>query len=268
MEIRRLGWAGIEIEAASGEVAVIDLLEDLSAEARFIGEPHTELPPARPGAASLALVTHLHSDHTDGAAIARALTPDGVVLRPAPMHGPLLEAGGTLVGETSLREHKLATRVVVPWETVTVGAFTVTAIPAVDGFGDEQVSWVVEADGTRILHAGDTLFHGWWWRTVLRLGAIDVAFLPINAAVVSLPHRQPASRLEAVMGPREAVEAAHALKARLAVPIHYDTISRPPVYVQGERPAETFAALAEEHGVPARVVGIGERVPMPVAASA
>ena len=70
---------------AAGEIAVIDLLQDTAPMRQFMGEPHTELPPpSRPGAAALALVTHLHEDHTDAAAIAGALAPDGVLLRPTP----------------------------------------------------------------------------------------------------------------------------------------------------------------------------------------
>lgn len=274
MRIRRLGWAGLEIEAGGAPgtdapgndaraVAVIDLLEDLGASTKLLGEPRTELPPATAGAASLALMTHLHHDHADVPAVARALAPDGVVLRPAPMDGPPLERGGTMDAERALEKHGLRTQVVAPWETVTVGPFTVTALPAVDGFGDAQVSWVLEADGTRILHAGDTLMHGWWWRAVMRTGPIDVAFLPVNGAVVSLPHRQPASRLPVDMGPREAVEAARALQARLAVPMHYGTIHNPPVYTELDGAADTFVALAEEHGVPARIVEPGELVPLP-----
>ena len=65
MKITRLGWAGLELEAA-GEIAVIDLLHSTEPMRQFMGEPHTELPPmTRPGSATLALVTHLHEDHTD-----------------------------------------------------------------------------------------------------------------------------------------------------------------------------------------------------------
>ncbi|MDQ1701835.1 MAG: hypothetical protein QOF57_1087, partial [Frankiaceae bacterium] len=87
MRVRRLGWAGLELEEAGGGVAVVDLLEDLSGMAPFVGAPHEALPPARAGAAALALVTHLHADHTDPAAIGRALAPGGVRLRPAPAGG-------------------------------------------------------------------------------------------------------------------------------------------------------------------------------------
>jgi len=43
MRIRRLGWAGLELEAA-GSTAVIDLLEELGPMAELFGEPHEPLP--------------------------------------------------------------------------------------------------------------------------------------------------------------------------------------------------------------------------------
>jgi L-ascorbate metabolism protein UlaG (beta-lactamase superfamily) len=36
------------------------------------------------------------------------------------------------------------------------------------------------------------------------------------------------------MDPRQAAEAAALLEARLAVPIHYDTLENPPLYTQVE----------------------------------
>jgi L-ascorbate metabolism protein UlaG (beta-lactamase superfamily) len=258
MKITRLGWAGIELEASSGETAVIDLLQDPSGMARFMGEPHTPLPgPTRPGAAVLALVTHLHEDHTDAAAIAGAIAPGGVLLRPVPDEGEFLEVAAQQPAEDLLREHAVAQRHMTPWETVEVGPFRATAVPAVDGFGDVQVSWIVEADGVRIYHAGDTLFHGWWWRARMRTGDIDYAFLPVNGATVSLPHRQPGSPRNAVMTPAEAAAAAHVLGAGEAIPIHYDTIHNPPVYAQTDDPAGHFLREAQALGVAARVIEPG-----------
>ncbi|MGZ6645427.1 MAG: MBL fold metallo-hydrolase [Solirubrobacteraceae bacterium] len=260
MRVRRLGWAGLELEA-EGETAVIDLLEDVGPLAPFIGAPREALPaPSAPGAVSLALVTHLHSDHTDPPALARALAPGGVVLRPAPAEGGGLETIGMAAAERGLAELAIAQRVVAPWETVRSGPFEVTAIPAADGFGDPQVSWVVAAGGVRILHCGDTLFHGWWWLARMRCGPIDAAFLPVNGPVVNLPHRQPQSTLPAVMDPAQAAEAAALLEAGLAVPIHYDTLNNPPTYAQVERPADAFARAAGARGVRARVVAPGEEV--------
>jgi L-ascorbate metabolism protein UlaG (beta-lactamase superfamily) len=260
MNITRLGWAGLELEA-SGATAVIDLLQDPGLMVDFVGEPHTALPgPSRPGTAALALVTHLHSDHTDPDAIVAALAPDGVLLRPVAADGEYLEVVATKAAEKRLAELGVAQRIVAPWETVEVGPFRATAVPAADGFGDPQVSWVVEAGDTRILHAGDTLFHSWWWRARMRLGPIDLAFLPVNGPLVSLPHRQPASPRPAVMGPAEAAAAAFVLEAGEAIPIHYDALHRPPTYVQTEDPAGAFLREAAALGVAARVVEPGQPV--------
>ena len=256
LEVRRLGWAGLEL-VCSGRSLVIDLLEDASSLAPFVGEVHGPLPSPVPGSAA-GLVTHLHADHADPAALARALTPDGLILRPEPARGEALETIATTFAEQGFEKVAVETRVLEPWESVDLEPFMVTAVPAVDGFGDPQISWVVEAGGRRIFHGGDTVFHGFWWRIAMRLGPFDAAFLPANGAVCDFPHRQPPSALVATMDPVQAATAAHVLGAGLAVPIHYDAIHNPPVYAQVDRPAESFTAAAAERGVEARVLEPGE----------
>ncbi len=250
MDIRRLGFAGLQI--TSGDTSIlVDAITSLGAMTQWIGEAREPLP--APDPAELALVTHLHRDHADAAALRGA----GVrrVLRPAPAAGRGMETIACAEAEAELAG--LEQQVVAEWETVTEGPFTITAVPASDGFGDPQVSWVVEADGTRILHAGDTLFHGAWWLIAMRCGPIDIAFLPVNGAVADLPHRQPPSPLPACMDPQQAAVAGALLKAATVVPIHYGAIHGPPVYTQVDDPAGTFAAAA---GPDARVVGVGELV--------
>jgi L-ascorbate metabolism protein UlaG (beta-lactamase superfamily) len=268
MRIRRLGWAGLELEA-SGAVAVIDLFQDVGMMQRFVGDPLEPLPgPSAPGTVALALVTHLHEDHTDPGALERSLAPEGVILRPAPATGDGLETIATAAAETGLAQRRLPSRIVDAWQTLEVGPFSVTAVPAVDGFGDPQLSWVVAADGQRVIHCGDTLFHGWWWLAKMRLGPFDAAFLPVNGPIVDLPHRQPHSTLPAAMDPVQAAEAAALLEADLAVPIHYDTLHRPPTYAQVERPAEAFARAAAARGVPTQVLAPGEFVNLAEVAAA
>lgn len=258
MRIRRLGWAGIQVEA-DGATAVIDLLEEIGPLERFIGPARGPLPaPDSADGVQLALVTHLHSDHADAPAIARALAADGVLLRPAPATGERLEVAAGAVAEAGIRELGIPSRVVEPWETVEVGPFEVTAVPSADGFGDPQVGWIVAADGRRIAHFGDTIFHGWWWLAKMRLGPIDVAFLPVNGPIVSLPNRQPASPLPAAMDPRQAAAAAALLEAGEAVPIHYDTLHNAPLYVQVDDPAGSFVSACGELGVRVRVAAPGE----------
>lgn len=269
MNIHRLGFAGIEITSSSGESLVIDLLEDLGSMTQFVGPPLEPLPsPRARGSVRLGLVTHLHGDHTDPAALAAALSPEGRVLRPPIAVGEGLDTIALAGAEHGLAEHDLRQQVIEPWETVEDGPFRVTAVPASDGFGDPQVSWVFEADGVRILHAGDTLMHGAWWLIASRRGPIDVAFLPVNGAVADLPHRQPASPLPVVMDPRQAVAAALLLRARTMVPIHYGTIHAPPVYGQVDDPAGAAVAAGEELGVAVQVVAPGEEVALPAPAAA
>src|SRR4051794_4293198 len=258
MRVRRLGWAGLEIEAG-GSVAVIDLLEDLGWMTELIGEPRWPLPPPEhAGAVDVALVTHLHGDHTDPAAIARALRPDGVLLRPEVARGEGAETIANVPAEKGLAKHDIVARIVAPWETVEVGPFACTAVPAVDGLGEPQISWVLAAGGRRILHAGDSLYHGAFWLTAMRHGPFDAVFLPINGAVVDFPNRQPPSPLPASMDPVQAAAAAHVLGAGLAIPIHYDTIHSPPVYAQVDDPAGAFVAAAAELGVATRVLAPGQ----------
>jgi L-ascorbate metabolism protein UlaG (beta-lactamase superfamily) len=264
MRMRRLGWAGLEITSGETTIAV-DLFEDIGPLRPFVGDAHEPLPPpSRP--LSGALVTHLHSDHADPAALARALASDAPpVLRPAASSASGLEAAGTLAAEAGFEEHGVATEALESWERRTIGPFAVTAVPAVDGFGDPQVSWVVEADGQRVLHAGDTVFHGAWWSIAARLGPIDIAFLPVNGPVCDLPHRQPPSPLPVAMDPRQAAAAAHLLQARAAVPIHYGAIHRPPAYAQVDDPAGRFEQEGARLGVRVQVVGVGDEVAWPAA---
>ena len=255
MLIRRLGWAGLELEAG-GQTAVVDLLQDTSWLEPFVGPPRTPLPsPSRP--ADLALVTHLHADHADPAALRDVLAPGALVLRPAPSTGTGLETAALDQAEQGFAETKLDTRVVEPWESMEIGPFRVCAVPAADGAGDPQVSWVIAAEGTTVIHCGDTMFHGWWWRAALRYGPFDVAFLPVNGVLVDFPHRQPSTPFPAAMTPEQAAAAARALGARRAVPIHYDTFHQPPLYDAMEGADEAFLRASSACGVAAELVEPG-----------
>ena len=166
--------------------------------------------PEQPTAAA-GLVTHLHRDHADAGALAAGLAPGAPVLEPAAGGGEGLEVLGLAQAEHELDAAGLERRRLEAWDTARIGPFAITAVPAVDGTGDPQVSWLVEADGTRVLHLGDTMFHGYWWRIALRAGPIDVALVPINGAVLDFPHRQPPSRLPGVMDAEQAAEAVRLL---------------------------------------------------------
>ena len=180
------------------------------------------------------LITHLHRDHADAAALAAALSTEATVYEPqaeAPPSGAAdhlttygagtVEQLGIAQADHELTESGITRRPAAPWTSVTAGPVTLTALPAVDGIGDPQVSWLIEAGGARALHLGDTMFHGWWWRIRDRFGAPDVVLAPINGARLTFPNRQPPSPLPAVMDPEQAALAAELLAAERLVPIHY-----------------------------------------------
>lgn len=203
LRVQRLAWAGIKLSLPTATLGV-DLLSD----PMVWGDV---LPDALPALDDFkgdryALITHRHSDHFDAKAVAKALGDQGLLLYPA--------SAGALVapGVTRIRSAPM-------WEPQFLGGdFVATAVPAVDGYGDPQVSWVISGGGKRILHAGDTLWHGAWWQ-IAKLGPFDAVFLPINGA--RFAWRQPAAEVSSVMNPDQAVATAKVLGARILVPIHY-----------------------------------------------
>lgn len=224
MKIRRLGWAGFEVEA-QGQSIVIDLLQtpDGLFKGTGLSAPLPEVvAPAAKGAALAGLCTHLHRDHTDAAALREALAPDGVVLHPHPFGGDEQENFGLLRAEHELQKSGLSRRAVTDWETLEIGPFRIAAIPAVDTLGDPQLSWAVEADGKRLIHLGDTMFHGYWWRAAHRHGPFDVVLTPINGPVVSFPHAQPPSPFPATLDAEHAAIAARLLQTKTVIPMHYE----------------------------------------------
>lgn len=259
MKARWLGWAGVELESG-GSRLLIDVLgdprESLPAGAQ------TEFPQtAGPGGPALAaLLTHLHRDHCDARALQAALEPEGVVLRPERGSGNAEENLWTAQAEAELEASGLDTTILDPWEQIELGPFTITAVPAVDGLGDPQLSWVVEDGSSRAIHLGDTMFHGYWWRIVRRCGPIDSAFLPINGALLDLPPFQPASRRESALTPDQAAEAARILGVKRAVPIHHGGFDIPPFYVSQADAAASFAAAAEQFDFEAVLPTAGEEV--------
>ena len=264
MRLTWLGWAGVELEADDATV-VVDPLEDARAVFAPLGEraagmplPQVVAPSA--GRAVAGLVTHLHRDHADAKALAAALAPGAAVLEPPAGDGGALEELALAQADHELEAAGLDRRRVATWESVTADPFTLTALPAADGLGDPQVAWLVDADGVRVLHLGDTMFHGYWWRMALRHGPFDVVLVPVNGAVVAFGHRRPASPLPAALDPAQAAIAARSLGARLAIPIHAEGYHIDGIYQPVPDAAERFATAAAESGVPVRVLGAGETI--------
>ena len=214
-------------------------------------------PEAR-GTALAGLVSHLHRDHTDADALAGALAAGAAAHEPGWPGGAEIENLALAQANAELERAGLRRRALDTWERVEVGPFVLTALPAVDGLGDPQVSWLVEAEGQRVLHLGDTLFHGYWWRMARRHGPFDLVFAPINGARVDSPHLQPPSELVAAMDPEQAALAGELLRAGTVVPMHYDGYELDPWYRPVADEAARFRAAAVDRSYEVRVLEPGE----------
>jgi L-ascorbate metabolism protein UlaG (beta-lactamase superfamily) len=262
MNITALGWAGIQIDH-DGHRLVIDAFADPGPFEAFLTAPMDELTVAPEGPVDAALLTHLHRDHADAVTLGKVLKPGAPVLAPA-------QAGGFCDEATLGPEAELAAAGIEPTRVgeglnTTLGPFEVTAVFAVDGLGDPQVSWIVAAGGTRILHGGDTIWHGAWWRIAKQHGPIDVAFLPANGARIDFPWLQPAVDAPAALTPELAVEAARALGAKELVAIHHTGLSHEQFYHPHEDAPAAVAAAAAERGLAARAAVPGEEILLQVA---
>lgn len=245
MRITRLSWAGVRIEHA-GLTLVIDPLENVERLTKLgLGEPRDELVPiAARGSVDLALVTHRHPDHFDATAVNECLRTGGVVACPTRM-----------VKEVSKRG--MQAQPFEPFETREFGSLSVTAVPAVDGLGDSQVSWIVDSGGTRVFHCGDTLWHGHWWRIAHKCGDVTVAFLPINGAIVEFAGLA-SSGIPVCMTPEQAAAAAKLVGAKVACPIHYSLFDNPPTYAETKNAPQRFRDAGVKHGVSIRELAPGE----------
>lgn len=227
LRIQRLAWAGIRLQLPQATL-FIDPLINPDAWGTSLEDPL--IPVGDAVGDTYVLITHAHPDHFDAKAVADALHTGGALVHP--------------VGTNPLPVPRNArARPAALWEPQLLGDFTATAVPASDGYGDPQVSWVVSAGGRRIFHGGDTLWHGHWWRISRQFGPFDAAFLPVNGA--RFGWRKPVSDLPGVLTPEQAVAAATILGARRVVPIHYG-ISGTAEYIEVEDPIGRLRSAARE----------------------
>jgi len=230
LRIQRLAWAGIRLQLPQSTL-FIDPLIDQKVWGAALAD--TLVPVRDPVGDTYVLVTHAHGDHYDAQAVADALAHGGALVHPAGTNALPAPAGARV-------------RPVALWEPQLLGEFTVTPVPASDGYGDPQVSWVVSAGGRRIFHGGDTQWHGHWWRIGQQFGPFDAAFLPINGARFGF--REPVSGQPGVLTPEQAVAAATILGARRVIPIHYG-ISGMEKYVEVEDPIGQLRKAAREKSI-------------------
>ena len=223
LRVERLTWAGIKLVAGDTTVLIDAMATDIwqgAAPEKFVAASSNT-------GRTYALITHTHNDHFDVGGLKSVLGDRGYVIC-ARSIAPYVASRGLRVIPADAH---------VP---VFRGGFAFTAVPAEDGLGDDQVSWVVKTGERTLLHAGDTLWHGQWENIGRQYGPFDIAFLPINGARIA---RDPMPETPVVQTPLQALDAALLLGAETLVPIHFG-FSSPPGYVEVEQPLATLQRLA------------------------
>jgi L-ascorbate metabolism protein UlaG (beta-lactamase superfamily) len=241
LRIQRLAWAGIRLRLPKATLFIDPLV---SPDEWGTALKDQMIPVGDAIGDTYVLITHAHSDHFDAKAAAEALSRGGALIYPAGTN-PLPIPQGARARPSAL------------WEPQLLGDFTATAVPASDGYGDPQVSWVVSAGGRRIFHGGDTLWHGHWWRIGRQFGPFDAAFLPVNGA--QFGWRKPVSGQPGVLTPEQAVSAANILGARRLIPIHYG-VSGIAEYVEVENPIGRLREIARDKFLNVQPLAPGEWV--------
>ncbi|GHO42160.1 MBL fold metallo-hydrolase [Ktedonospora formicarum] len=250
MRIKRLFWAGLAVTLGETTLQIDPFTRDSNLTGKGISSE--ELTDAiEPGTAQYTLITHLHSDHYHPETIRQYMQANGQVV----CHQPQAHV---------VEQDGFASLPVQQENPIQVSTFRLTAVPAVDGFGDDQVSWIIEGDGKRVIHCGDTLWHGYWWQIQQRYGPFDLAFLPINGALVSRPDillQRPyyaSSEIPASLTPEQAVAAGIALKAKAVCPIHYGLDTD--IYREYPQAVELFTATAQRRELSVLWLQPGEEV--------
>jgi L-ascorbate metabolism protein UlaG (beta-lactamase superfamily) len=237
LRAQRLAWAGIRLQLDSGTL-FLDPLISTNVWGSALKDPM--IPVGDATGDRFVVVSHRHPDHCDPDAIRQALGDSGTLVYAA--SGGVPNVTGVKMRAAALYEPQL------------LGDFTATAVPAVDGYGDPQVSWIVSAGGRRIIHCGDTLWHGAWWQIGRQYGPFDVAFLPINGARFSW--RKPVTDVPAVMTAEQAVAAAVVIGARTIVPIHYGVVGAEG-YAEDPHAEDELRAFAHKRNVGVQILKPG-----------
>jgi len=187
-----------------------------------------DLPPI-----DLVLITHNHYDHLDEASVLRlAAMPDGGprFLVPLGLKAWFAERGIARVDEYDW------------WQATTDGPLSLTFVPAqhwsrrtlADTNATLWGGWVVEGEGLRVIHTGDTGYSKDFRDIGERFGGFDLAFIPIGAYA-------PRWFMQAMhVDVPEALQIRADLGAARAVGIHWGTFES----LSDEPPDEPPALLA------------------------
>jgi L-ascorbate metabolism protein UlaG (beta-lactamase superfamily) len=154
--------------------------------------------------ADILLISHEHSDHLSDDDIRKFTSPSTIVVAPRICEGPLMP-------------YSMEKRFVEPGSKLELKGVYVEAVPAynLNKFrepgrvfhpkADGRVGYIVTLDGVRFYHAGDSDA-----TPEMKALDVDVALLPVSGTYV--------------MTAEEAAEAAKAMKAKVVIPMHIESI--------------------------------------------
>lgn len=175
--------------------------------------------------ADIILLTHSHYDHCSIEDLRRIVKDNCIVI-----------CSGDCCSKFSHLDEKIDLRVIEPGQRIQLDGVKVIAVPAYNlnkSFHSKKEYWVgyiVEIEGLRIYHAGDTDLIP----EMGKLGKIDIALLPVGGTYT--------------MNAEEAAKAVMKIKPKKAVPMHYGDV------VGTREDAERFVDLCQGEGIDAEVM--------------
>lgn len=209
---------------------------------RLCGIP---VPPGAIANADYVFCSHDHGDHLDPETIVplAAASPGVRFVVPRAARDTLLDLG-------------IPAGRIVPVdgdETVELGGIGVTGVPGrhnefdwTEERGYPYLGFVIEWNGLRLYHAGDTILHDGLLRRLIPR-RIDLALLPINGGD---PDRV-ARGFKSNLNYEEAADLGTAMGAKLIVPMHYgmfaindERVERFAAYIGAAHPDQAYRALA------------------------
>jgi L-ascorbate metabolism protein UlaG (beta-lactamase superfamily) len=254
-----LGQAGFLVQWRDHHLLLDPYLSD-SLTAKYDGtdKPHVRLTARAVDPAALDMVdvvtsSHNHTDHLDHETLGplRAANPGLAMVIPEANRAFVADRLGT----DPAWPHGL-----VHGASLDVGAFRITAVAVAheqldtDELGRHRhLGYLVGAGPFLLFHSGDAVPYDGMAGELVRLAGgqpIDVALLPING-------RRPERRVPGNFWGDEAAELAHAVGARLVVPMHYE------MFAFNTESPELFIATAERLGQACRVLRCGDRLDLP-----